>query len=273
MSEEQQVAEVASTETVPAVAPSESDDWKTSLPEDLASDPNMQHITSVEAMAKSYINAQKMVGAEKVAVPGSWATEEDWDGVYNKLGRPETPNDYDLTLPDEANEDFVSWFKETSHGVGLNDKQAQQLAAAYAEYAESSGVVDDASIEQRRSEAEKTMRSEVGRDFDVKLQQVNDLLSEFKTPDLSELQMADGTLLGDSPDMMRFFFELNDYMRTQIGEDKLPGRDSRPGVSEADLEAKLSTLQATGSPYWEKMHPDHDRVVKEVLHIREQLTE
>lgn len=266
MSEEQQVAEVAE---VTAEAP--SGDWKTDLPEDLANDPNMQHITSVEAMAKSYINAQKMVGAEKIAIPGQWATEDDWSSVYNKLGRPEAPGDYDLTLPDEANDEFINWFKETSHGAGLSEKQAQQFATAYAEFMDTATVFDDATIEQKRTEAEQAMRQEIGRDFDVKLKQVNNLMSEFDVPDLSEQLMADGSLLGDNPDMMRFFFQINDYLREQIGEDRLPGSDSRPGVSEADLQAKLSTLQAPDSPYWHKMHPDHERIVQEALSIREQL--
>jgi len=30
-------------------------------------------------------------------------------------------------------------------------------------------------------------------------------------------------------------------------------------------------LTAKNSPYWEKHHPDHDRVVAEVLQLREQL--
>ena len=109
---EAQVAE-PSTEASPS-------DWKATLDPTIAADPSIQHIASVDAMAKSYINAQKMVGAEKIAVPGSWATEEDWNGVYAKLGRPEAPDKYELELPDDANQEFSDWVRNTAHSVGLS---------------------------------------------------------------------------------------------------------------------------------------------------------
>ena len=70
---EEQVAEVAEAE-----APSGGEDWRSMISEDLRGDTSLQHIGSIDAMAKSYINAQKMVGADKVAIPGSWGTDEDW---------------------------------------------------------------------------------------------------------------------------------------------------------------------------------------------------
>ena len=39
-----------------------------------------------------------MIGADKVAIPGKYATDEDWSEVYNKLGRPETADLYNLEV-------------------------------------------------------------------------------------------------------------------------------------------------------------------------------
>ena len=261
---EEQVAE-------PSQEASPSDDWKSSLDPTYASDPSLQHIGSFDALAKSYINAQKMVGAEKVAIPGSWATEEDWNGIYNKLGRPEAPDKYELELGENANADFSDWFKNTAHGVGLSTQQAQKLATAYGEFTGSAQQVTDEQIESRRAEVETELRKELGTNYDDKLQSANTMLQELDAPDLTEIALADGSLLGDNPELIKMMVRLNDYVKEQLGEDALAGRESRPGVSAEDLQNRISELTQADSPYWTKMHPDHDRVVAEALRLREQL--
>ena len=84
---EEQVAEVAET----AVAPSEQavvTDWKQELPDDLRDHPSIANMQDVTSLAKSMVHAQSLVGADKIAVPGKWADEQDWNQVYDKLGSP-----------------------------------------------------------------------------------------------------------------------------------------------------------------------------------------
>jgi len=262
---EEQVA-AAPVET--GQAPSGEGDWLSTLPPELSADPSLQQIGSVEAMAKSFINAQKMVGAEKVAIPGNWATDEDWDLVYNKLGRPAESGDYELG---ELSGDMADWFRDAAHNSGLTGRQATQLAQAYDEFASQFGTMSEEAIETQRGEIETELRQEFGGEFDAKMERANELLREFEAPDLTEIQLADGSLLGDNPELVRFMVKLSDYVADQFAEDELAGRDSRPGISETDLQARISEMTAKNSPYWEKMHPDHDRVVGEVLRLREQL--
>ena len=101
----------------------------------------------------------------------------------------------------------------------------------------------------------------------------NELVREFDAPDLTEIRLSDGSLLGDNPELIRFMVRLSDYIAEQVSEDGLAGRDSRPGLSDQDIQARISDLTAKNSPYWEKHHPDHDRMVNEVLRLREQIGE
>ena len=259
-------AQVADAPAGAGEAPSDNN-WRDALPPELTSDPSLQHIGSVEAMAKSYINAQKMVGADKVPVPGNWATDEDWALVYNKLGRPEKPEGYEL----EETGEFSDWLRVAAHGAGLSDRQAQQLAAAYGEFSGAANTQTEEQIEARRSEIETEMRQEFGGQYDAKMERANALLKEFEAPDLTELTLSDGTSLGDNPDLIRFMVKVSDYIAEQVSEDGLAGRDSRPTLSDGDLQNRVSELTAKTSPYWAKMHPDHDRVVNEVLQLREQI--
>jgi len=265
---EEQVAEVAEAE-----APSGGEDWRSMISEDLRGDTSLQHIGSIDAMAKSYINAQKMVGADKVAIPGSWGTDEDWGLVYNKLGRPDTPDAYELELGEDAG-DFNDWYRQTAHEVGLNNRQAAALAEKYSEFAQANLVPQEMSEADQAVHEEQIkgqLREELGNNWEDRLGLANDLMKELDAPALSEITLSDGTLLGDNPDMIKFFVSVAETVAEATGEDGFAGRDSRPSVSDTELQDRISQLTIANGPYWVKEHPDHDRIVEEVLGLREVL--
>jgi ApbE superfamily uncharacterized protein (UPF0280 family) len=79
----------ATTETKPEVTTTTTttqSTWKDSISEEYRKDPNIEKFTEADALAKSYINAVKMIGQDKIAIPNNNSTEEHWDEVYNKLG-------------------------------------------------------------------------------------------------------------------------------------------------------------------------------------------
>ena len=82
MSEEQ------TTDTVIATGQSEQADpgvtFLDGLPEDLRSEPSLKNFTNAGDLAKSYLHAQRMVGADKIPVPGKHSTEEDWNMIYSR---------------------------------------------------------------------------------------------------------------------------------------------------------------------------------------------
>ena len=67
-----------------------------SLPEDLRVEPSLRNFTDPASLAKSYVHAQRMIGADKIPLPGKTATDEDWANVWSKLGRPQAPSEYQL---------------------------------------------------------------------------------------------------------------------------------------------------------------------------------
>ena len=105
--------------------------WKDSISEEYRKDPNIEKFTEIDALAKSYINATKMIGQDKVAVPTNNSTEEAWNEVYDKLGRPESAEKYSLDAKSEVvkfDDTAIKSFAEQSHKLGLNNKQAQGLS-------------------------------------------------------------------------------------------------------------------------------------------------
>ena len=154
MSEEQQVAEVVADATVAQSGGEVEFDWRSQIPEEIRDHKSLAHFTDVGAMAKSLVNAQSMIGADKVAIPGKHATDEDWGEVWRKLGRPDTPDGYELVneMPEgiEQNDDMLNWFRNTAHEIGMTPTQAQKMLGRYNQFLGTQIGVDEGQIEQLR---------------------------------------------------------------------------------------------------------------------------
>ena len=108
--------------------------WKDSISEEYRADPNIEKFTEIDALAKSYINATKMIGQDKIAIPNNNSTDDQWSEVYTKLGRPESADKYALDVKSEIvnlDEGAIKSFTENAHQLGLNNKQAQGILEFY----------------------------------------------------------------------------------------------------------------------------------------------
>jgi len=83
-------------------------------------------------LVKNLRSAQKMVGRNKVVIPGDDAPDEEWDGVFKALGMPDKPEDYKLdyaeTVPEELrNKDNILWYQQTAKKYRLLPWQAEGI--------------------------------------------------------------------------------------------------------------------------------------------------
>lgn len=64
-----------------------------------------------------------------LVMPGKDATPEEWAEFYGKIGRPETPEGYELPLPDGDSGEFAKQMAPILHKHGVTAEQAKGLAA------------------------------------------------------------------------------------------------------------------------------------------------
>ena len=88
-----------------AAAPAASVGFFDSLPEDLRAEPSLRNFTDPVSLAKSYVHAQRMIGADKIPLPGKSATDDEWRQVYKRLGAPDNPKGYDFKVSPDAMRD------------------------------------------------------------------------------------------------------------------------------------------------------------------------
>ena len=212
-----------------------------------------------------------MVGADKVPIPGQWATSDDWNMVYDKLGRPADANGYELTMGEgvDADDGMVEWFKKTSHDVGLSGPQAQKLLTAYNEMQGSRTQLATDAVAQTRNEAELELKREWGQAYDQRIGYASAVLANFEAEDMAELRMSDGSLLGDNPAVVKLMSKVGQFIAEKTGEDSFAGSKGSGVMAPDEAHSKLREITAPESPYWSERHPEHDWYVNEAMRLRE----
>ena len=259
---------VSSTTTEqPTVAKS----WKDTISEEFRSDPNIAKFTEIDALAKSYINATRMIGQDKVAVPNENSTEDQWQEVYGKLGRPESPDKYKLEVQSETvplDENTVKQFAENAHKLGLNNKQAQGVLEYYKNSMEGSLQQARIDTETAQANAEQELRKEWGRSYDENIKKAGAVAKANMNEEILNMELKDGTRLGDHPAIIKGFASIANI----LSEDKLVSTESESVDRGTDYEAEISKIvNDRDGPYWNRSHPDHDKVVQQVFTLRTML--
>ena len=246
--------------------------WKDSISEEFRKDPNIEKFTEIDALAKSYINATRMIGQDKVVIPTNNSTEDQWNEVYDKLGRPESAEKYSLDAKSKVvslDENAVKQFAETSHKLGLNNKQAQGLLEFYKQNMEGTAQQAKIDTETAQAQAEQELRSEWGREFDTKVKQASSLAKANIKPEILDMTLSNGTRLGDHPEIIKGFAKIAGMM----SEDKIVSTESESVQSNQSIQDEIdSIINDKASPYWHKGHPNHDKQVQQVYTLREMLS-
>ena len=268
------IASVAKTDTPVSPTteqPVAAKSWKEAISQEFRNDPNIEKFTEIDALAKSYINATQMIGKDKVAVPNKNSTEEQWNEVFDKLGRPASADKYALDVKSDVvplNEGDVKQFAENAHKLGLSNKQAQVVLEFYKNNMEGQAHQSKVDTETSQVQAEQELRKEWGRDFEVNVKRAGALAKANMNPDILDLELKNGMRVGDHPELIKGFAKIASMM----SEDKIVSPESDSTNKSGDIESQISTITNNRQgPYWNKKHPDHDKSVQQVYTLREML--
>jgi len=271
-SENQEVATPAQTEQPSVLSgdptnntPEVSTDWKASLSDEVRADKSLENINDIESLAKSYVHAQKMVGADKIPVPNKFATDKDWDAVYEKLGRPKTAEEYKFNLPEDQKVDEAALknFSTQAHKLGLLPGQADGMVKFYNEMIGNELAQADSIATSQREKAITELKTEWGQAYDQKLQQANNVVAGVFPKGFMDTNLADGSKLGDHPAVIKAFASLAGKM----GEDNIVQSSGPTMMTPKQIDKEILALQAPGSAYWDNKHPGHDAAVEEVKEL------
>ena len=238
-------------------------DFKTLIPDAYKEEKALQNFQDMDGFVKSYLHSQKLVGADKIPIPNKYATDEDWNAVYEKLGKPKSPDGYEYNLPKETklDDNSLKAFSAEAHKLGLLPKQAQGIIKYYNDLAGASETEANNKAEAARTEAEKNLRKEFGSTYNDRIMADKKLATTTLGKEfLNNTILQDVSNLCDNPTVVKAFADL----AAQMSEDNIVKGDAPAYMSTKEINRQISALQQPGSAYWDKKHPNNSDVVQEV---------
>jgi hypothetical protein len=215
MSDQEQTGSVltgsSDASTTDAKAPA---DWRSGLPEDVRNDPSLSDIKDVGSMAKSYINGQKLIGKNRIALPAEGATDEEMSMFHSQLGRPEKADGYQFgerpSLPEgmQYDEAFETQFKDLSYKAGLTPNQAKAIYDGYHDYIGKKTELAGESTSQQSAEWVNSLKKEFGKAYDERIDLAQRAVDSYGDGTLKQWLTDSGN--GNNPMFVKLFAKIGE---------------------------------------------------------------
>jgi len=250
------------------------------LPKDIASEAMFKDIKDVEGLARGFHGAQKLIGVPKdqlLRLPANPDDPKEMAPIYDRLGRPDKPESYKLTLPEgmTLNAEASKPIFEKAHELGISQKQLDGLYGALRETATKNEAAAKAKSDGEMAAAVATLKTEWGQAFDQKVANGTAALEHFaKALNLGDglLKELDATRLGNNPALAK----LLDHLGSQLREDgKLTGKAKGEDQLASPTEAKqnINALRADKAfmkQYMDKRDAGHAAAVAKMAALHAQ---
>ncbi len=249
------------------------DNFKAMIPEEIRDHPSLSPIKDVENLARSYVNAQRLVGADKIPMPVN-PTDEDLDMIYDRLGRPESPDGYEIDVDGNiVNENIAAEYKDFAHKLRLNPQQAKGILEFYKSHVENASVQAAEINEQQIENVESELRSEWGRAYETKVQAAQSAVRDFLNDDVLELTLSDGTKIGNHPDFIRAFANIAEFRNSVTSEDTISDQARNMVMTPAQAQAEIDAIMNDKThAYWDRRNPaGREKAVERVKDLMEMI--
>lgn len=226
--------------------------------------PKVKEFKDVGSLARSYVEAQKLIGKKQVqqglVAPGDDATDEQRQAFQAELrkmnGVPDTHEGYSIKMPElpdgyDPQKGMLPEFIQKAHGQGLNNSQVQWFVDMFA-------GIDKQARDKAASDLkaqQEAMQKEWGDKYEENLHLGEKVLSKFG--DEAFVNAVKGNL-GNDPGFLRLLVNIG----KGVSEDTLKGTGaSVPATGKTQEE--ISALMRSEA-YTNSSHQDHLKTHKEV---------
>lgn len=239
-----------------------SENWKNALPEELRNEPCLDNVKNFATLAKSYVNSQKMIGKNKIALPGENASQEELDAFYSALGRPKTAADYKhdaVKLPEGITLDdaSVAEFRNFAFEHGLSQSVFEKALAFDVARVEKARAEAIAAHNQEYDSTMERLQNQYGSNLPARIAQVDKALTTFGIKDIFlERGLTNNYQI----------FEALANIGASISESRLKEGDAAQNFKSPQQQIDEIYSDPNGAIY-QMDHPGHDKAVAEVKRL------
>jgi hypothetical protein len=160
-------------------------------------------------LASSYLEQEKM-NSGRIKIPGQDAGDEEKSAFYQKLGRPDSVQGYNLPQLAEGQEydkELIATMQGIAFESGVSDSQFSGLVA---KFVEAQGASQEAQLAEQNREAETTiseLQTEWGQDYDKNIEVSRRALKELIPDGMDENAMValiESKNLDNNKDFVKF---------------------------------------------------------------------
>ena len=196
------------------------------LPEELRTEPSLATFKDTGALAKSFVEAQKLIGAKRFSLPGEKAGAAEWDTFYNQIGRPDTYDKYEtVALKDEKGAVLLSpdpkeadELKKFFHQQGFTGKQAKAMQEYALKHFHEQSSLAKTAAEVKTQESLNGLRQEWGSNFDTKVDVARSVIRKFGGEQSADvLKFLDDSGLGNNAQLVRLFSTIGESVMEDSG--------------------------------------------------------
>lgn len=206
-----------------AVAPADwPDDWRAKVAgEDAKELARLQRMGSPADVWKAYRALEAKISSGQLkAAPKPDATPEELAAWRKDNGLPDSPDGYKPELPNgmvpgEAEMPLIGGFQKTAHELGMTPEQFNKTLSWYFAEQDAAKAAAYEADKAFRTEAEEALRAEWGPAYRAEVKGIANFMEANAPSGLADVlfnaRTADGKLIGDHPEMLRW---LNSLART-----------------------------------------------------------
>lgn len=244
------------------------DNFIDTVPEAYREKPYMKGIDSMDKLWSQFDNAQSLIGKKTIGVPTQESTIEEWENFYNKMGRPEAPDKYEIKpyeLPEEIKrtDEDLALMRNIFHKAGLTNKQAQQILdetdKAMAEYFNKNKEDMSKMVEARNNEFMQKLEKHFGAEKEQAIAVTETMLKKYTPKGMEDIVRG-----LDDKTMLALSAVLNNVHKASKSEDTFDkGGESVPTQTREGMREEAKRLMM--SPEWrDQFHPLHESTKKKV---------
>lgn len=233
------------------------------IDEEILKAPVFNNVKSTEDIVKSYYHAQKLIGADKIAVPNKNSTAEQWKEYYVKAGLPAGIEDYKAELPPSMdNQDFNKKLVEKAYEMNVRPDQLAGIAAEMEKFNDQIVAEYENTQKQELTQTAEGLKKEWGQDFQRNLAQVQKTIEHFGGKEALD-SILESPLANDGT-----FLRLINKISSKLNREDTFSQDvvESFGLSAADAKNKINDIFADPKhPYYDSNSPKHKQALEDML--------
>jgi len=246
--------------------PSDAPAWLQGV--EFINDPIMKDVGDVPTLVKSYVNAQRMVGKDKVVLPDQNASEEDWAALFGKLGRPDEAN-YEANH-ENIQEEFTKEFYAMAHKANMLPAQVKQVMDFYSDKITAQDALNDSSAKETVENAINGLKEDWGEGFDKNVHRAQSVVKLFDGEGDKFKVYLDESGLGNDPQLIRFLAKVGESLKEDTFQ---PSIVNNFGLSAEDAQRKINEVMGNfDHPYHKADHTGHNQAVVDMKKLFESVS-